>query len=91
MFKTFVSLLSGHASYMKCYEVVLFVLFYVYEAHKMTCRALKCFDIITDLSRCIDGELRVVMLSCLMKECFALWFDVSRTNHCVIKHFPPRR
>jgi hypothetical protein len=74
-------------TYMKGYEVLPFLLFYVYEAHKMTCRALKCFDITTDLLHCIDGELRVLMLSCLMKRYFALWFDVSRTNHCVIKHF----
>jgi hypothetical protein len=49
---------------------------YVYEAHKMTCRALKCFDITTDLLRCIDGELKIFMLSCLMKRYFALWLLV---------------
>jgi hypothetical protein len=68
------------------------LLFYVYEARKMTCWVLKCFDITTDLLHCVDGELRVLMLYCLMKRCFALWLSVcvltlTRTNHCAIKRF----
>ena len=59
-------------THVKGYWAALFLVFCVYKARKMSYRAVKRFDVTTDLSQCTEGGLEFLLLSCLTKRCIAV-------------------